>query len=259
MRFKRIRFSYLYKIWFLAWYRNIARYNRTYLGSLWIGLTNLLQVVVLGLVYGTVFKVPSAKDYFIFLGFGISIWTFIGGCLVSFSDLLIREKNRILNYSGSIYDILAEEYIFQVQVFLQALGMLIAVLIFFDSSIILNLFSAIGPLIVMFIGVFWISIITSVASLWIRDIAQIIPVIVQLLFLTSPIMYRKEALGGLQFLTKFNLLYQYLGPPREAFISGNVDSIRTIISIVVSSIFLLVSIKLVIKLKYKFIALIAEL
>mgnify|MGYP001211172520 CR=1 FL=1 len=61
----------------------------------------------------------------------------------------------------------------------------------------------------MFIGVFWISIITSVASLWIRDIAQIIPVIVQLLFLTSPIMYRKEALGGLQFLTKFNLLYQH--------------------------------------------------
>lgn len=258
MFIKKIKFSYFYKIWYLALYRNIARYNRTYLGSFWIGFTNLLQVVVLGLVYGTVFKVPSAKDYFIYLGFGISIWTFMGGCITSFSDLLIREKNRILNYPKSIYDILAEEYIFQVQVFFQALITLIFVLLFLEPSIIFNIFNSIGPLIVLLIGVFWMSILTSIASLWIRDIGQLIPVIVQLLFLVSPIMYQKEALRSLRFVTKLNPLFQYLEPLRESFISGNVDFWGTIIDLIISLTLLMISIQLVVNLKYKIVDLVAE-
>tara|TARA_B100000242_G_C43053132_1_gene492175 strand:- start:2484 stop:3260 length:777 start_codon:yes stop_codon:yes gene_type:complete len=258
MFIKKFKFSYFYKIWYLALYRNIARYNRTYLGSFWIGFTNLLQVVVLGLVYGTVFKVPSAKDYFIYLGFGISIWTFMGGCITSFSDLLIREKNRILNYPKSIYDILAEEYIFQVQVFFQALITLIFVLLFLDPSIIFNIFNSIGPLIVLLIGVFWMSILTSIASLWIRDIGQLIPVIVQLLFLVSPIMYQKEALRSLRFVIKLNPLFQYLEPLRESFISGNVDFWGTIIDLIISLTLLMISIQLVVNLKYKIVDLVAE-
>ena len=258
MFIKKFKFSYFYKIWYLALYRNIARYNRTYLGSFWIGFTNLLQVVVLGLVYGTVFKVPSAKDYFIYLGFGISIWTFMGGCITSFSDLLIREKNRILNYPKSIYDILAEEYIFQVQVFFQALITLIFVLLFLDPSIIFNIFKSIGPLIVLLIGVFWMSILTSIASLWIRDIGQLIPVIVQLLFLVSPIMYQKEALRSLRFVIKLNPLFQYLEPLRESFISGNVDFWGTIIDLIISLTLLMISIQLVVNLKYKIVDLVAE-
>ena len=102
------------------------------------------------------------------------------------------------------------------------------------------------------------SILTSLVSLWIRDIGQIIPVIVQLLFLISPIMYQKEALRSLQFVTKLNPLFQYLEPVREAFISGNVDTLWTFIDLTVSVIFLIISIKLVINLKYKIIDLVLE-
>ena len=61
-KFTRFHFKYLYTIWNLAWYRNLARYRRTHLGSLWIGFTNLLQVSVFALVYGVVFKVPSSAN-----------------------------------------------------------------------------------------------------------------------------------------------------------------------------------------------------
>ena len=102
------------------------------------------------------------------------------------------------------------------------------------------------------------SILTSLVSLWIRDIGQIIPVIVQLLFLVSPIMYQKEALGSLQFVTKLNPLFQYLEPLREAFISGKVDTWRTIIDLIISLILLIISIQSVVKLKYKIIDLVLE-
>ena len=102
------------------------------------------------------------------------------------------------------------------------------------------------------------SILTSLVSLWIRDIGQIIPVVVQLLFLISPIMYQKEALRNLQIVTKFNPLFQYLEPLREAFISGNVETWGTIIDLIISITLLIITIQSVVKLKYKIIDLVLE-
>lgn len=257
-QFTRFHYKYLYTIWNLAWYRNLARYRRTHLGSLWIGFTNLLQVSVFAFVYGVVFKVPSFKDFFIYLGFGITIWTFMGGCVSSFSQLFINERNRLLNFSGSIYDILAEEYTFHIQVFLQSLGMLLVVLYFVDGSIIKNTLSSFLPLICMGVGVFAISIIISIISAFIKDLAQIIPVILNLLFLTSPIMYPKEALGNLDFVPRFNLLYFYLDPLRNTFINGEINYFNSFLLLFISIIFLLISLKIVIKNKFKIIELVAE-
>ena len=60
--------------WFTATARTKARYSRTVIGSLWLGIANLLFSLVLGGVYGIVFKVPDITQYFIYLGLGFSIW-----------------------------------------------------------------------------------------------------------------------------------------------------------------------------------------
>ena len=251
-------FKYFLIIWNLAWYRNIARYTRTHLGSLWIGLTNLLQVTVFAFVYGVVFKVPSFKEFFIYLGFGITIWTFMAGSVSSFSQLLMGERNRLLNFSGSLYDILAEEYLFHVQVFFQALAMLLCLLFFIDKSILLNSFVSLIPLFVALLGVFWISIAVAILSTWIKDFAQVIPVIINLLFLTSPIMYPKEALGDLDFIPKFNILYFYLDPLRDSFIEGKVNIFGTLDTLGVTLILLFISLKILIKNKFKIIDFVSE-
>ena len=45
--------------WYTAWTRTKARFVRTYLGNIWIGLSNLLAVSVLGFVYRYVFSVDN--------------------------------------------------------------------------------------------------------------------------------------------------------------------------------------------------------
>jgi lipopolysaccharide transport system permease protein len=60
--------------WYSAWLRTLARFSRTTLGSFWMGLSNLLSVGVLGVVYGTVLKVDDPLRYIIYLGFGVTIW-----------------------------------------------------------------------------------------------------------------------------------------------------------------------------------------
>ena len=257
-RFTRLSFKYFLTIWNLAWYRNLARYKRTHLGSLWIGLTNLLQVLVFAFVYGFVFKVPSFKEFFIYLGFGITIWTFMSGCVSSFSQLFMSERSRLLNFSGSIYDLLAEEYTFHIQVFLQSLGMLLVVIFLVKGALIQNIYPSLLPLLTMLIGVFNISIIISIISTFIKDFAQVIPVLLNLLFLTSPIMYPKEALGNLDFIPKFNLLYFYLDPLRSSFITGNNNFLNNFVLLIISFIAFLISVKLLIKNKFKIIECVSE-
>ena len=50
--------------WFTATARTKARFARTFLGSFWLGLSNLLSIGALALVYGTVFKVQDFRDKF---------------------------------------------------------------------------------------------------------------------------------------------------------------------------------------------------
>ena len=47
--------------WFTATARTRARFARTLFGSFWLGLSNLLSIAALALVYGTVFKVQDLK------------------------------------------------------------------------------------------------------------------------------------------------------------------------------------------------------
>ena len=48
--------------WFTAWSRTEERFARTSLGSFWLGLSNLLSISLLSVVYGTVFKVDNFKN-----------------------------------------------------------------------------------------------------------------------------------------------------------------------------------------------------
>ena len=61
--------------WFTAIAKTKARYARTVLGSFWLGISTLMTVLCLGFVYGKVFNVPNFLEYFIYLGFGLVIWT----------------------------------------------------------------------------------------------------------------------------------------------------------------------------------------
>ena len=71
-------------------------------------------------------------------------------------------------------------------------------------------------------------------------------------------MYPKEALGNLDFIPKFNLLYFYLDPLRSSFINGNNNFLNNFVLLIISVIVFLISVKLLIKNKFKIIESVSE-
>ncbi len=119
--------SYIFKTktvwWYTASAKTRARYIRTYLGSLWLGISNLLLVGVLGFVYGVVFKAENFKDYYIYLGLGFSIWNTIGGSINAAPNIFTNNSSNLMNTNINPLFFVLEEWCFEIQTFLQSIGM----------------------------------------------------------------------------------------------------------------------------------------
>ena len=83
--------------WFTATARTRARFVRTFLGSFWLGLSNLLSIAALALVYGTVFKVQDFSTYVVYLGIGLVVWNGIRAAIGSAPNLFEHNQAHVHN------------------------------------------------------------------------------------------------------------------------------------------------------------------
>ena len=210
--------------WFTASSRSRARFARTTLGSFWLGFSNLLSIGTLGIVYGTVFSVEDFKSYFIYLGFGLVVWNTISSSISNAPNLFAHNASNIKNMNLKPIFYTLEEWSFQMQTFIQSFVLVFFVFIFLKSTLISNLllYSWI-PFLNLIIFIYWFPLIVCLISVRFTDIAQLVPIILQLVFLISPILYMKESLGSLGWITNLNFIYQILDPIRLSIISGTIN------------------------------------
>ncbi|MDM7936980.1 MAG: ABC transporter permease [Cyanobium sp. CZS 48M] len=207
--------------WYSAWLRTLARFSRTTLGSFWLGLSNLLSVGVLGVVYSTVLKVPDPVHYIIYLGFGITLWGLISMSAVAGSTLFIQRRDQLVNNALPSIFYCLEEWAFQLQTFAQAFVVILVAFAFVDPGLLRNAVQFIWlPILNLSLFSFWLIVFMAVLGARFKDFAQLMPILLQLLFLVSPILYKRDGLGRLSLLADFNPFYQALAPVRNALIDG---------------------------------------
>ena len=56
-----------------------------------------------------------------------------------------------------------------------------------------------------------------------RDFYQLVPIVLQLVFLLSPILYRKDNLGAMAWTANLNPLYRLLSPVRHSLMAGEIQ------------------------------------
>ena len=136
-------FKYAYKTrkawWYTATSRSRARFARTTLGSFWLGLSNLLSIGTLGIVYGTVFSVEDFSSYFIYLGFGLVIWNTISSSISNSPQLFAHNSSNIKNMNIKPIFYTLEEWSFQLQTFFQSFILIFFVFLFLKFSLLENL------------------------------------------------------------------------------------------------------------------------
>ena len=216
--------------WFTATARTRERYARTALGSFWLGLSNLLSIAALSTVYGTVFKVQDFRSYVVYLGIGLITWNSIASAMQTGPTLFRVNASNIksTNINPIFYSL--EEWAFQVQTFAQSFGLVLTALMLIQPSLILNLLTAgILPMLNLLLFIYWLPLMICIMGARYEDFFQLVPIVLQVMFLLSPILYTKESLGGISWAAEINPLYVILSSLRESLISGELRVGRALI------------------------------
>lgn len=186
-----------------------------------MGFSNLLSICVLGYVYGTVFKVSDFRAYIVYLGLGITAWGMIAGSLGAAPQLFEVNSRHLHNSNINPVFYTLEEWAFQVQTFAQTLLVVALALLFFQPSIVPHLFTAgLLPLLNLLLFCYWLPLLVCLLGARFHDVYQLVPIALQLIFLLSPILYKREALGHAQWITTINPLYLLIDQFRSALITG---------------------------------------
>ena len=207
--------------WFTATARTRARFARTVFGSLWLGLSNLFSIAVLAIVYGTVFKVQDFNRYVVYLGLGLVIWNSLSAAIGSAPNLFEHNAQHVHNTNLNPIFYTLEEWAFQVQTFFQSFLLVLLALSFFQSSLIPNLILyGLPPLLNLLLFIYWLPVLICLLGSRYRDLYQLVPILLQLVFLLSPILYQKKNLGSLSWTADFSPLYRVISSIRDGLITG---------------------------------------
>lgn len=207
--------------WFTATARTRARFARTLFGSFWLGLSNLLSIAVLALVYGTVFKVQDFNHYVVYLGLGLVVWNTLATAIGAAPTLFEHNAQHVHNTNLNPIFYTLEEWAFQVQTFFQSFLLVLLALSFFQPSLISHLLTASWlPLLNLLLFLYWVPVMICLLGARYRDVYQLVPIVLQLVFLLSPILYEKKNLGALSWTADLNPLYRVVSPLRHSLIEG---------------------------------------
>ena len=221
--------------WFTATARTRARFARTLLGSFWLGLSNLLSIATLAFVYGTVFRVEDFNTYVVYLGIGLVVWNSIGTAVGSAPNLFEHNQVHVHNTNLNPIFYTLEEWAFQLQTFGQSFLLVLLALSYFQHDLLINLLLyAWLPLANLFLFLFWLPVLICLFGARYRDFYQLVPIVLQLVFLLSPILYKKKNLGDLGWTTNLNPLYHILRPVRYTLMTSEVEWIVNLSLLVVN-------------------------
>lgn len=220
------------------------RKRETFLGILWKIILSLIVIIFMGLIFDKGFF--KGSNYIVYLSANYFLWVFINDALGD-SPKLFESYNNILqnnNVMPLVYifkNLLMNFYIFSYTL------IILFILIIYKSLININLILSFLSLFLVFLNVYFISIITSHLQGKFSDIESINRLILLIAFFFTPIIYSENILPEKsQFILQLNPFYHFfkiynvpilnLEITNEYFVSWIISIFFTLISFLIANI-----------------------
>ena len=134
-----------------------------------------------------------------------------------------RARERLLNQALPLGVVVLEEWLTTVFGLVIALALVLVVVGLVDPAVWLRLVQGgwLG-LLNLLLGCLWLSLLLSPLAAAVADLPQLMPILLQVGFLASPILFYRQSLGALAWVSQLNPLYGWVRLARDPFL-GRVD------------------------------------
>ncbi|KIL99587.1 O-antigen export system permease protein RfbD [Paramagnetospirillum magnetotacticum MS-1] len=186
----------------------VNAFRRSGLGPLWSSVGVLVAVGTVGLLFGTMLRslLISFEDYISTLAAGLVMWTFLAA-VANDSAIAFARWMPILRHSRISMPVIALSVLLR---HLPVLGLNIALLIVLQHAVLgraVEPLPMLGAVLLLVANVYWIGALAFVLGARFRDIGQLVPAVIQLAFLLTPILWPPYFLGRFEYLLSFNPFY----------------------------------------------------
>jgi lipopolysaccharide transport system permease protein len=204
-----------------------ARYRQSWLGTFWVVLTPLLMLVVYTFVFRHVFQmrwgttVESNLSFAVRLYAGLAVFNFFAEC-VSRAPRLVLEQPHLVKKVVFPLEVLPWVNVVAAMVHMVAAVLVLLVLVSVDVGRV--------PLTALALPLVWLPLIPLTVGLgwwlaaigtFIRDVGQVVMMLVSLLLFLSPIFFPIEALpAGVRTWAYLNPLALVITETRHVLIDG---------------------------------------
>lgn len=203
-----------------------VRYRQTGLGLLWAVINPLTSFILYTFVFGLLVKIPTpeySSPYSAVLIVGILFWNFFSASLTSVSDSLINNIGLIkkVYFPRSVFG-LASIFVAVIDLLI-ALIFFIPVLWYLDVKINVYRLVIYLPFCILTTLLFaWgIGSIIAILKMKYKDFRHIVPLVMQILFYASPIVYTLSIVPEKYiYLYNVNPFSHILSLARYAFLNG---------------------------------------
>ncbi len=212
--------KYLGLIFYLAKNQIILKYRKSYLGLVWSLLNPLLTMVVLTMVFSTIFS-KSIENFPIYLMCGRLIYEYNSECTKN-------AMNSVISNASLIKKIYIPKYVFPLSSSVAALVnmgfsmlALIIVMIFTQLRLKWTMLLFWLPMVYVFVFSTGLGLILASINVFFRDVKHLYSVFLTLWLYLTPIFYPIESVSEtVQKIVRFNPLYHYIAMFRGLFLDG---------------------------------------
>ena len=224
------------------------RYVGTGLGQLWYILSPIITILIYTIIFSDFMKmkldiVDNSYSYSIYLISGLLAWT-------SFSTILMRLNTSILDKSNLIKKINVPVYVYQLSMMITEFFILLlsyvlslGFLIIVDYPIGINFLYLIPILFLQTLFAFSLGVILSLFTPFFKDLKEAIPIIIQLWFWMTPIIYMKSMIENkYPFILTYNPFFHFVDIYQHIFLYSKAPSFESVITLILmTSILLLIA------------------
>jgi len=220
----------------MAWNDIIVRYRGSKIGPLWITLSTLIQISILGFLYPKILGFADAQ-YIPWIIVSIVTWQFISSSITDFCTTLTSGRPVYLNQKVPF------SFFFYKQIFLNVLVFIHQLPIIFFSSFFFNISVNLLSLLQFFIGLFLVSLfclslggIISILSLRYQDVPPIVANFLNVLFMATPVFWMPRILGENQKFLYLNPFYDMLELLRAPFLNESITFNIYLLDVIIISV-----------------------
>lgn len=199
---------------YLAWADTKARYKKSVLGPFWPTLTNLLGVLGLSLVWGSLMQ-QDMHTFVPQLAIGLIVWQLIAGVLMDGPVCFARQAPMIRNVAVPSWFFSSRLLARHIINLLHNAAIVIGVMLYYGVPVSVQTLLFVPGLLLLVLNLYWILHLLGLLGARFRDIEHLINGVVPMLFFISPVIYRADRLP-------FGLNLVWLNP-----LSYMIEAVRT--------------------------------